>query len=74
MGTPTSRVGRPPKGDREGLTVRFPRTHLDTYRAQAAAAGLPVGDYVALVLARSTGLDEPAYLTTNKDQPKLLAG
>lgn len=73
MGT-QRRAGRPPKGDREALTIRFPRTHLDTYRAKAADAGLPLGDYIALVTARSLGLDDPAYLNTSKNQPTLLAG
>lgn len=69
-----TKPGRPAKGDREAATGRFPRAHLDTYKARAAAAGLPLGDYLALVMAQAHGLDEPAYLTKNPDQPQLLTG
>ncbi len=65
------KLGRPAKGDRAPATGRFPKNHLDLYKAQAAAAGLPLGDYLALVMARAHGLDEPGYLTTNRNQPLL---
>ena len=73
--TPQPRPPGPqPKGDREPFTGRYPREHLAIYKARAAAAGLPLGDYLATVLASAHGLDEPEYLSRNPNQPKLLTG
>lgn len=69
-----STPGPRPKGDREPFTGRYPREHLAIYKARAAAAGLPLGDYLARVLASAHGLDEPEYITRNPNQPELLTG
>lgn len=47
---------------------------METYKAEAARQGLDLGDYLALVLARSHNLEEPAYLHISRDQPDLLTG
>jgi hypothetical protein len=71
-GEPPAKPGPEPKGDRTAYTLRAPRDHMDYYKAAAVAAGLPLGDYLALVLARSHDLEEPAYLhRPNNNQPDL---
>lgn len=57
-----ARPGPTPKGDRSAITVRMERRHRSTYEQEAAKAGLPLGDYLALVLARGHQLDVPDYL------------
>ena len=75
MSTLPRRPGPKPKGDRAPFTGRFPAAHLDIYRARAAAAGMPLGDYLSVVLATAHGLDEPAYVhRNNRNQPELLTG
>lgn len=54
--------GRRPKGDREPMHVRVPRDHKRLYEQEAAKAGLFVGDYIAVMLARAHDLPEPDYL------------
>jgi hypothetical protein len=56
------------------FTGRYPAEHLELYRHRAAAVGLPLGDYLAGILASAHGLDEPEYLHRNRDQPELLTG
>lgn len=70
----TRRRGPVPKGNREAFTGRYPAEHLDLYKARALAAGLPLGDYLATVLATAHGLDEPDYVHRNRNQPQLLTG
>lgn len=75
MPSTRSKPGPPPKGDRDAYTLRAPREHMETYRAAAAAQGLKLSDYLALVLARSHHLDDPAYVhRAGPDQPELLTG
>ena len=69
-----SRRGPAPKGRREAFTGRYPSEHLDLYKARAASAGLPLGDYLATVLATAHGLNEPDYVHRNRNQPELLTG
>lgn len=57
-----TRYGPVPKGDRQQLTFRLPRTHLELYRQRAQEAGLPLGDYLVLCLADNHGLEEPGYI------------
>lgn len=64
--------GRKPKGKSTRFVGRYPDDHLAVYKAQAAARKLPLGDYLALVMAAAHGLDEPAYLHDNPNQPRLL--
>ncbi len=66
------RGGRRPKGDREPMHTRVPRDHKGVYEAAAEAEGLPLGDYVALQMARLHGLDEPDYLHPHQGQQALL--
>lgn len=49
---------------------------MSVYRAEAAAAGMSLTDYLALTLARAHNLESPAYIerNTNPDQRPLLAG
>lgn len=54
--------GRRPKGKRYSHTVRFPEDHRDFYAKAAVDQGLPLGDYVALCMARLHELDEPEYI------------
>lgn len=58
----STRPGPKPKGDREQITARFPRGHLDVYRQRAEQAGMSLSDYLALTLARAHDLGEPGYL------------
>lgn len=55
-------MATPHKGDRAPLTVWGPPAHKDLYEQRAESAGLPLGDYAALVLARAHGFDDPAHL------------
>lgn len=70
------RGGRKPKGDRGQLTLRAPKDHLEFYRLRAAEHGIPITDYLAIVLAQATGLDRPDYLPAEPqlEQPKLAIG
>jgi len=43
--------GRPSKGDRRSITLRFPRTLIDTAQQLAAARGVPFNDLVCELLA-----------------------
>ena len=54
--------GRRPKGTRSQLTVRIPASHRPVYEAEAQRAGLALGDYIAVALAREHNLAEPDYL------------
>lgn len=56
------RPGPDVKGDRSQFTTRMPRDHRAVYEWAARQAGLPLGDYLALQLARAHGLDDPDYL------------
>jgi hypothetical protein len=68
------RPGPQPKGDRTPLHVRVPRAHREVYEAEAAKAGLPLGDYIALKLALAHALDEPEYVNRRNDQVELPLG
>lgn len=53
------------------ITARVPAAHRDAYEAAARQASLPLGDYVALMLAKAHDLPEPEYVRQNKNQPEL---
>lgn len=55
-------IGRSNKGVRKPTMVRLPLTDHQEYVELAAKAGLPLGDYLALQLARAHGRPEPAYI------------
>src|SRR5659263_188951 len=63
-----AKPGRKPKGDRSPMHVRIPRNHRVLYEQAAATAGLPLSDYVAIVLARAHELDEPDYVQRERDR------
>lgn len=69
-----NKPGPKPKGKRTAFTVRYPDDHLAIYKHRAAAAGVPLGDYLAAKMASAEGLDEPEYLQRNRHQPALLTG
>lgn len=56
------------------MHVRVPRDHRAVYERAAAEAGIPLGDYVALMLARAHELAEPEYVHRNRDQVELPLG
>lgn len=56
------RPGPAIKGDRVPMHVRVERAHRSVYEDAADELGLPLGDYVALVLAREHDLNVPPYI------------
>ena len=64
--------GPKPKGKRTQFVGRYPDDHLAVYKARAMAEGIPLGDYLARVMAQAHGLDEPPYLHRSRSQPELL--
>lgn len=69
-----AKPGPRPKGERGQITLRVPREHRQVYEAEAAAANLSLTDYLALTLARATGLDEPEYISRARGQLELPIG
>lgn len=63
--------GPKPKGKRTPFVGRYPDDHLAVYKALAAAEGIPLGDYLARVMAAAHGLDEPSYLHRTPSHPEL---
>ncbi len=59
--------GPQPKGDRSAITVRIPKTHRALYERAAVEAGVPLGDYIALALARAHQLEDPEYVYRNRN-------
>lgn len=55
--------GTRPKGARGAITVRVPAEQKAVYEEAAKQAGLPAGDYIALVMAERHGLALPAYIS-----------
>lgn len=64
--------GTKPKVRSSRFVGRYPDDHLALYKARAAAKGIPLGDYLGLVMAAAHGLDEPSYIHRNPNQPELL--
>lgn len=60
----TTRRGRRPKGRRAAFTVKVPEDQKPLLEEKARAAGLPLCDYVAVILAQHHGYDAPSYLDT----------
>ena len=54
-------TGRRPRGNRRKTSLALPSDHLDRYEAAAAAAGIPLGDYIAINMAEHHGLPIPSY-------------
>jgi hypothetical protein len=61
--------GPQPKGDRSQITLRLPTDHRELYVVAARTAGLPLSDYLTLVLARAHHLPVPACVRT-KGEPE----
>ncbi len=68
-----ARPGTVPKGDRSAITVRVPRDHRGVYEQKATELGLPLSDYIGLLLARAHRLEDPEYVHRgrNLDQAQL---
>ena len=64
--------GTRPKGERSAITVRVPIDHKAVY--DEARGGMPLSDYLALVLARAHELAEPSYVHRNPNQQELPLG
>lgn len=54
--------GRKPKGQRAQILVRTPTAQRPVFDEAAKQANLPLGDYVAVVLAIAHGLPIPDYI------------
>lgn len=63
-----SKPGPKPKGVRSAVTCRVPVEHRDVYEQRAEQAGLPLGDYVMLCLAKLHELDEPEYIHRERNR------
>lgn len=57
-----ARPGPKPKGVRRQFTLRVPDDQYEVYQGLAAEAGMPVSDYLAVMLARHHGLPDPEYV------------
>lgn len=63
-------MAQPHKGDREQIKVRADRIVYDIVKREAAARGIPMGQYVADVLAVHVGHPE-LVRELNKDKEAL---
>lgn len=54
--------GPKPRGDRGTVASRVPVDQKAFYEERAAEAGLPLSDYVAVLLAQAHGLPVPDYI------------
>ncbi|WP_203338640.1 hypothetical protein [Nocardioides limicola] len=71
----TNRGGRKPKGNRAAISCRVPSDQKPLFEEAARAAGMPLGDYVAVILAEHHGFPVPEYLLPrNKGQAELPIG
>lgn len=50
------------RGDRVAMHVKVPRDLKAAIDAAAAESGMPIADYVSLVLAKRLGLPSPEYI------------
>lgn len=66
------RGGRRPKDPdpRPQVTGRVPEPHHAIYTRDAAALGISLTDYIALMMARGKGLEEPKYVLDLIDEAK----
>ena len=60
------RIGRPPKGERDALPCKVPKSLTPILDQGAAAEGLDRIDYIALVLLQAHGQDIPSYIKPGK--------
>ena len=66
--------GRKPKGVRVPISGKIPADLKPILDGAAEEAGLPLTDYVALVLAEYHGQPAPSYLEKDKNQEALPMG
>ena len=68
--------GRKPKGDRVAISGKIPATLKPILEEAAGDLGLPLTDYVAIVLAEYHNQPAPTYLKKNEtnDQEALPIG
>ena len=59
--------GRKPKGVRGPISAQVPVEHKGLYEDLAERMGIPLTDYVALVLARAHQLPDPDYIKLPRD-------
>lgn len=52
----------PPRGERSAISIRVPVDQRAVYEEQAAALGIPLSSWTAIVLAESVGLPIPDYV------------
>jgi hypothetical protein len=62
MATQMNRGGRKPKGNRTAISCRVPADQKPLFEEAAREAGMPLGDYVAVILAEHHGFPVPDYL------------
>lgn len=51
--------------------VRVPKHHHAVYAERAAAAGMPLSDYLTVVLADVFDLETPGYIARTSNQKEL---
>jgi hypothetical protein len=66
--------GTPSKGPRKPSMVRAPDQHHARYLQESQRLGLPLGDYLVLVLAQAHGLQVPDYIERKLDKGQLPLG
>lgn len=64
--------GRKPKGDRVHLSGKIPTSLKPILEDAADEMGLPLTDYVAVVLAEYHGQPAPTYLKKNQEAQEAL--
>lgn len=69
-----SKRGRKPKGAREQISAKVPTEHKPLLELEAMKAGLPLCDYVAVVLAEAHGWPTPGYVNKGAGQEELPIG
>lgn len=51
--------------------MRVPRAHYAVYEEQARRHGMSLSDYFGMLMARVHELDEPEYISRNRQQETL---
>lgn len=64
--------GPKPKGDRWKIPAAIPPERKTELEAAAKAQGLPVCDYIGLLVARSQGWPDPAFIRSHDRDQEVL--
>lgn len=72
--TTASKRGRKPKGRRIQISAKVPADQKPLLEEAARVAGMPLCDYVAVVLAKHHGYEMPTYLDSHRGQEELPLG